>query len=1164
MKVVTRSGVAEDVAFDKIASRLKRLCGIKLPAVDVGRLVSLTAGSMFDGISTVQLDELTAEISVSLASEHPDYGSLAARILVSNWHKQTNESVIETYRAMSSALSTTFMDIAEEHAEELQTFVEYKRDFHFDFFGIRTFQKIYCTKIGGKNIERPQHVYLRVALAIGGNDMKRVRECYALMSKKKYTHASPTLFNAGMKTQQLASCFTENTMVCTVNKGPIPIRDVCIGDLVVTHKGRAKPVTQLHINPLGNRVVYNVKAYKTMDLEVTGNHRMWSLLKGEVQPGWHDIESLNLGDYVAVPKRTDGAARDTWDITEVVTTAVDDTCSVIVDGDFISTKRSTLVENHHNGFPVRISKTTNPVRRCWIVDEDFAWFMGVWYGDGSILHPKAKKGRPSAINIVGATTKAALLEKVIDIGRRTFGTKPTVYAHKGQDLTSIVWNSATIAVAFEAMFGHGHLGKRLCASMFSWNKSLVTAFLGGFVSSDGCVSKTGGCTVFSTSFDMLQQIYHLCRQVGIVLSLVPLKKTKVKESHHDCWVCAVPWTVNLRQWVYKTYTDGRLDKTAKKSMEAINYSGRQVNIDGTTFVQIVEKSPLETRPVHVYTLGVKDDHSYNVQGLVCENCFLHGMEDSLDGIFKSLHDIAQISKLGGGIGMHVGDVRSKGSLIHSTNGTSDGIIPMLKVGNEVIRYVNQSGRRKGSMAIFIGPDHPDILEFLDLRRPGGDETARCRDLFLAMWIPDIFMRRVESNQEWSFFDPSACPGLNDVWGSTYDDLYATYEKEGKATRTMPARDLWTAIIRSQVESGNPYLLYKDAANRCSNQQNLGTIKCSNLCSEIIEFTSPTEVAVCTLASISLPAFIKGGVFDFKDLHAVTKVAARNLDTVIDINHYPIPEAKNSNEKHRPIGIGIQGLADCFMMLGYAFESDEAALLNTQIAATMYHAAIEQSAELARDHGPYASYVGSPASLGKLQYDLWGVEPDTSTGLDWIALKRLVKKHGLRNSLSIALMPTASTSQLFGNNESFEPVTSLIYTRRTLAGEFTVVNKHLVSDLIERGLWSVDMKDLIVANGGSVQTIAEIDDTLKSIYKTSWEISQRSLIDQSAARGPYVCQSQSLNLFVAEASLPRLSTMHFYAWRQGLKTGCYYLRTRAASQAKQITVSESQSCIACSS
>jgi ribonucleoside-diphosphate reductase subunit M1 len=336
------------------------------------------------------------------------------------------------------------------------------------------------------------------------------------------------------------------------------------------------------------------------------------------------------------------------------------------------------------------------------------------------------------------------------------------------------------------------------------------------------------------------------------------------------------------------------------------------------------------------------------------------------------------------------------------------------------------------------------------------------------------------------------------------------------------------------------------------------------CSEIIEFTSPTEVAVCTLASVSLPAFIKGGIFDFKDLHAVTKVAARNLDTVIDINHYPIPEAKNSNEKHRPIGIGIQGLADCFMILGYAFDSDEAALLNTQIAATMYHAAIEQSAELARDHGAYASYDGSPASFGKLQYDLWNVEPDYSTGLDWAALKRLVKKYGLRNSLSIALMPTASTSQLFGNNESFEPVTSLIYTRRTLAGEFTVINKHLVNHLVERGLWSVDVKDLIVANGGSVQSIAEINDSLKSIYKTSWEISQRVLIDQSAARGPYVCQSQSLNLFVAEASLPRLSTIHFYAWRQGLKTGCYYLRTRAASQAKQITVSESQSCIACSS
>jgi ribonucleotide reductase alpha subunit len=889
MKVLTRTGTFEDVSFDKIASRLKRLCHGRVSSVDVGRIVSLTASSLYDGISTAQLDELTAEISVSLASEHPDYGTLAARILISNWHKSTDDSVFETWRSMSEALSAEFMERAEGHAEELQAMVDYKRDMDFDFFAIRTFQKIYCTKIDGKLVERPQHVYLRVALAIGGDDMKRVRESYTLMSKKKFTHASPTLFNAGMRTQQLASCF------------------------------------------------------------------------------------------------------------------------------------------------------------------------------------------------------------------------------------------------------------------------------------------------------------------------------------------------------------------------------------------------------------------------------LLGMQDSLDDIFSALHSVGRISKLGGGVGMHVSEVRSKGAAIKSTSGTSDGLVPMLRVANDVICYINQSGRRKGSMAIYLSPCHPDVMDFLELRRPGGEESARCRDLFLALWVPNIFMKRVEGDGRWAFFDPSTCPGLHETWGEEYEALYLKYEAEGKASRTMPARELWTLIIRSQAETGTPYLLYKDHCNQKSNQQNLGTIRGSNLCvapettiltkngneriedlrdqrveiwngrewssttvrqtsvasellrvrftngafiectpqhkfhvqcvakfttaekeaahldvgdellewsmpnstlrisiavasvertgrvdatycfteplrhmgvfngcilagncAEIIEYTSPEEVAVCTLASVSLPSFVKNGIFDFKELHAVTKVAARSLDTVIDINHYPLEAAKVSNERHRPIGIGVQGLADVYILLRMPFESPEAARMNVMIAQTMYHAAIETSAELAREFGAYSSYEGSPASQGKLQFDLWGVEPDGETGLDWAALKRLVKRYGLRNSLSIAIMPTASTSQLFSNTEAAEPLTSLIYKRRTIAGEFTVVNRHLTAELLGLGIWTPEVKDAIILAGGSVQNIPGIPNEVKALYKTAWEISMRVVIDQAAARGPYVCQSQSMNLWVADASLKRLSSIHFHAWRSGLKTGIYYLRTRPASQAKQVTVSADASCIACSS
>lgn len=472
------------------------------------------------------------------------------------------------------------------------------------------------------------------------------------------------------------------------------------------------------------------------------------------------------------------------------------------------------------------------------------------------------------------------------------------------------------------------------------------------------------------------------------------------------------------------------------------------------------------------------------------------------------------------------------------------------------------------MAVYLSPDHPDLLDFLDLRRPGGDENMRCRDLFLALWVSDLFMQRVENDQMWSFFDPSQCPGLADAWGPAYQALYTRYESEGRYTKQLPARDVWTVIVRSQIESGVPYILYKDSANAKSNQQNLGTIRCSNLCAEILEYTSKDEVSVCNLASISLPAFVKNGAFDFKDLYSVVKVAARNLDSVIDLNEYPIEEAQTSNTRHRPVGLGVQGLHDVYMMLRLPFTSIDAQALNERIFATIYYAAIETSCELAKELGPYSTFDGSPASQGKLQYDLWGVSPLESPELNWAALKAKIAKHGLRNSLSVAIMPTASTAQVMGNTESVEPVTSLLYVRRTLAGEFTVLNKHLVSALMDLGIWSTALKDSIIRDNGSIQNIPSIPQDLKDVFATAFDMSAKHIIDQAAARGPYICQTQSMNVFMAQPTFSKITSMLFYAHKKGLKTGLYYLRTRPASFAKMITVDVEkdgkEQCVHCTS
>ncbi len=753
MYVVKRDGHKEPVMFDKITDRIKKLCYGLNDRVDAVKVAMRVIEGLYDGVTTSELDNLAAETAASMTISHPDYAQLAARIAISNLHKNTNKSFSETMNEMyhyvnprtnqeAPLLSEEVHNVIQENSEFLNSHIIYNRDFNYDYFGFKTLERSYLLKINGKIVERPQHMLMRVSVGIHLNDLESVIETYDLMSKKFFTHATPTLFNAGTPKPQMSSCFL---------------------------------------------------------------------------------------------------------------------------------------------------------------------------------------------------------------------------------------------------------------------------------------------------------------------------------------------------------------------------------------------------------LTMKDD--------------------SIDGIYDTLKQTAKISQSAGGIGLAIHNVRATGSYIRGTNGTSNGIVPMLRVFNDTARYVDQGGgKRKGSFAIYLETWHADIFDFLDLKKNTGKEEMRARDLFFAMWTSDLFMKRVEADSTWTLMCPNECPGLDNVYGDEFEALYTSYEAQGKGRKTVKARELWEKILESQIETGTPYMLYKDAANRKSNQKNLGTIRSSNLCTEIMEYTSADEVAVCNLASISLPMFVENGKFNHELLFNVTKRVTRNLNKVIDRNYYPVIEAENSNMRHRPVGLGVQGLADAFIMMRMPFTSDEAKQLNQDIFETLYFAAVTASMELAKQEGPYSSYEGSPISKGEFQHNLWNIKDEELSGRwDWAGLRKEILANGVRNSLLVAPMPTASTSQILGNNEAFEPYTSNIYTRRVLSGEFIVVNKHLLNDLVERGLWNETLKQEIMRHNGSVQNIESVPQDLKELYKTVWEMSMKDIIDMSRQRGYFIDQSQSLNLFMQDANYAKLTSMHFYAWKSGLKTGMYYLRTKAAVDAIKFTL-----------
>jgi ribonucleotide reductase alpha subunit len=1295
MRVTKRSGRVEDVKFDNVTNRISKLTEGLSNSVDVTKVAQQVFSSIYDGINTHEIDTLSAEICIGMITSDPDYEILATRITASNIQKRAANNFHIAMRKLHKAGIVTHEVL--EVSSKVKDDIKPERDYDFGYFGLKTLEKGYLQKIDGEIIETPQYMYMRVAIGIHGHDTERVLETYDALSKGLFIHATPTLFNAGTPRPQMSSCFVAGTAVFTTNRGPVPIEEVCIGDNVVTHTGSIKPVLQTHKNLLGDRTLFDVKIYKTPGFQVTGNHRFWSITKEQLhwkdEPQWNSIEHLRVGDWISIPKTNLNTVYEILDMYELLKDengAEHWTYSFEFDG----TKMRRLTHFTSEYRPNGITLKGEWFERYIKVDEDFAWFIGSWYGDGCITYQRSSaksKRTPThrGISFAQNPNNTTFIEKIEKIGCKYLGVHACISKSKKRNCLSISFNNSAIGNAFNILFGRWSSGKFLWPNMYSWNRNMVSAFIGGLVSTDGCCTLRGNVTVQLTNQPLIKSIFHLSRSVGLDTSLTVGSKP-YKDRKQYIGRIQFPWIPEIMKWVYKHYDDNRLYKSER--------ANTTLEIDGKIFLCINAKTRVKDNlPEFVYTLGVKDDHSYTVQGVIAENCFLiANKEDSIDGIYDTVKECARISKWAGGIGLHIHDVRANKSHIRGTNGTSDGIIPMLRVYNSTARYVNQAGRRKGSIAVYLEPWHADILDFLEIRLNQGDEEARCRDLFSAMWIPDLFMKRVESGGNWSLFCPDVARGLSDVYGKEFEDLYEKYETEGLARKVVPASEVWKAIIKSQSETGTPYMLYKDACNEKSNHKHVGTIKSSNLCvapetkiltskgqqiiselvdqevevwngdefsnvtirqtgknqklltvktskglelrctpyhkfwivghsepieaqnlekgmetiryslpddndthfdkivsvedlgetsdtfcfneplkhrgifngiltgncTEIIEYTDKDETAVCNLASIALPKYVdvEKKEFNHEELHRVTKMVTRNLNKVIDKNFYPTENGERSNMRHRPIGIGVQGLADVFIMLRMSFGSEESRKLNRDIFETIYHASLESSCELAEMYGTYETFKGSPFSQGILQFDMWDRDPKFSGRYDWNAMRELVKK-GTRNSLLLAPMPTASTSQILGNNECFEPYTTNIYLRRTLAGEFVVVNKHLVNDLKERGLWSKEMKDLMVKANGSVQNIIDIPDDLKELYKTVWEMSQKTIIDMAADRGVYIDQSQSMNLFVESPTLSKLSSMHMYAWKTGLKTGMYYLRSKA--KARPIQFSLEAECAMCS-
>jgi ribonucleoside-diphosphate reductase alpha chain len=1159
MRVIKRNGKIEDVSFDKITQRLRVIQKEQgLEHLDIIPVVQSVVSYIHDNISTQEIDNITARILMSMSSTVYDYQRLASVIVVSNLHKRTLKKFSKKARLLykHGLLSKKVYNFAINNADQIDNLIDYDRDYLLDFFGFKTLERGYLQRINGEVTECPQDIFMRVSIALWcDTGFSAIADSYNMLSRKFFSHATPTLFNVGTMREQAASCFAKYTEVLTTS-GVKMIQDINIGDSVVTHTGEIKQVLQIHKNLRNNRDIKELKVTNTKPIHVTEDHHFWAVTKNDLTPRWISISDMKGGDYIAIPNAIIEGDTFEIDITKYLSLPKNYSLEE-VNGQVrtIYHQYDTRFKNKQ-GLMIQRSNYTN---KLWNIDEDFSVFLGVFIGDGHIIMNKSKDGE-QVVRGIGFTIyneHQKLIDFISNVGTKVFGFKPSYHFMKTQNVTRVLFASKIVGMVIKSLTGHYFDGKKLNDIFFKFPTKLIHGLVAGLITSDGCIPKplNSSITVQMSNKELINQLYHLTRMHGIETSFLKVKKP-LDWKYNQPYMMSIP---NMHEIVHKTIKyypdDDRINQRLIHCKDKNNIK----NINNQKFLKIQHIKDTELTPEFVYTLGVEDNHSYNVEGLIAQNCFLLHCGDSIDSMYKTISDCAKISKWAGGIGVNISDIRASDSRINGTNGKTSGIIPMLRVFNNTALHVNQGGKRPGSFAFYLEPHHPDILDFLDVRKNHGDESRRARDIFTAVWLNDLFMERIKNNEVWSLLNPQDCPGLTEVYGKEYKTLYQKYESEGKFMSQLPARDLWKAIITSQIETGTPYLANKDAVNEMSNQKNIGVIKGSNLCIEICEYTSPEEHAVCTLASICLPMCVEDGTFNYNKLREVAHQVTRNLNKLIDINFYPVPETETSNKRHRPLGIGIQGLADVYLSLGFAYDSPEAAEINKKISETLYFSALEASADIAEIEGTYSTFDGSDLSKGIFHFERFAErtgKPVELSGLwDFESLRERILSVGVRNSLLIALMPTASTSQIMGNTESFEPITANIYTRKTLAGDFIVINKFLVRELESLGLYNEALKNKIIASDGSVQSILEIPEDIRKKYKTVWELKQKVLIDQSAARTPFVCQSQSLNLYFKNPTFSIIHSAMTYAHQCSLKTMIYYTRTLAVGSSTQFTIAK---------
>ncbi|HWL42895.1 MAG TPA: ribonucleoside-diphosphate reductase subunit alpha [Ilumatobacter sp.] len=1171
MQVRKRNGALEPVDVNKIVNAIAKAAE-GLRGVDPMRVATRTISALADGATTRQLDDLSIRTAAGLIVEEPAYSKLAGRLLATVIDKEVRNQGIPWF-SESIDLGHAVGIVSDEvqafvaaNAPSLNAAIDSSRDRRFEFFGLRTVYDRYLLRHPERRevTETPQYFFLRVACGLSQNVDEAIA-FYDLMSTLAYLPSSPTLFNSGTTHSQMSSCFVAGTPVFTVNRGLVAIEDVEVGDETVTHTGATATVTQLHRNPLGDRALWDLTVSGLPDtVTATGNHRFWAAhydrKRGTSQPGWVAADDLRVGDYVALAEGHD-LKGDVFSIFPGEHAAGRFVFGEPAADGMMPVSVRWASRDHLNGTDATIvrSRAMSPVRAEWFFDaEQGARFLGQWFGDGTVLKGRGK--RPVGISLVFADKERALAERWARTGEQIFGVTPRFHDDPARNWSSVSFHSAVIGEAFQATFGTYSNERRLPDGFYRMGREFVVGFLKGLIEADGCVTTGRSVSVTLTNLELVTAVAAWGRTHGLPITSAAVPKYEDGPFRRQASLRVPAWALDLTD-LGKVYDDDRIDALA-----GAQPSTHVQVIDGRAFMRVNAKAPA-ARVDTVYNLGVAhDDHSYSVNGLSVANCYLlDSPEDSLEGIYKRYTDVARLSKFAGGIGVSWSRVRAKGSLIRGTNGLSNGIVPWLRTLDSSVAAVNQGGRRKGAACVYLETWHADIEDFLELRDNTGDHARRTHHLNLANWVPDLFMERVEKDWQWSLFDPKKVPHLVDLYGDEFAAAYQAAEEAGLYEKQIPARQLYSRMMRTLAQTGNGWMTFKDPANEKCNQTggvnddgSPRVVHLSNLCTEILEVTDQANTAVCNLGSLNLGAYMldptepgKPPAFDFTRLGEVVRQVVPFLDRVIDINYYPTPEAQHSNHQWRPVGLGVMGLQDVFFKMGVAFDSPEAQEMSTLVQAHIYFHALWASTELAAQHGPHATYAGTRAADGKLQFDLWGVTPPA--GLDWDGLRARIAQHGLRNSLLIAIAPTATIASIAGCYECIEPQVSNLFKRETLSGEFMQINRYLVADLQARGLWDDEMIAAIKRADGSVQDIDRIPAQVRAVYRTAWEIPQRNLIDMGASRGAYIDQSQSLNLFMETPTIGKLSSMYLHAWKSGLKT-TYYLRSRPATRIAQATVS----------